>query len=100
LALDFSKYKDKVIFAEVDCSVYTDICGSISIKNYPTIRYYMDNQEGFKEFGGNYSYDELSRFVASYIGVFYKIRDSHVKVLTPDTFNEVINIFVSIFFLF
>ncbi|KAH7815889.1 Protein disulfide isomerase [Monocercomonoides exilis] len=89
LATNFQKHKDKITFAEVDCTEEGGICDKADIRGYPTFYYYENGPDSHDEFEEEREINTFSEWVAKKINVYFRPKPSYLKVLTPDNFDQV-----------
>lgn len=53
----------KVVVADVDCTVYNDLCGEHGVSGYPTIKYYTAEHPNGESYNGGRDLDSLKSFV-------------------------------------
>jgi protein disulfide-isomerase A6 len=53
----------KVVVADVDCTVHSDLCGEHGVQGYPTIKYYTSESPDGESYSGGRDLDSLKSFV-------------------------------------
>ncbi|WJX13610.1 protein disulfide-isomerase [Trifolium repens] len=91
LGNSFKKAKS-VLIAKVDCDEHKSVCSKYGVSGYPTIQWFPKGSLEPKKFEGPRTAESLAEFVNTEGGTNVKIAaaPSHVVVLTPETFNEVV----------
>lgn len=91
LGNSFKKAKS-VLIAKVDCDEHKGVCSKYGVSGYPTIQWFPKGSLEPKKFEGPRTAESLAEFVNTEGGTNVKIATapSHVVVLTPETFNEVV----------
>lgn len=91
LGNSFKKAKS-VLIAKVDCDEHKSVCSKYGVSGYPTIQWFPKGSLEPKKFEGPRTAESLAEFVNTEGGTNVKIATapSHVVVLTPETFNEVV----------
>jgi len=71
------KYKDSssVLIADADCTAAaSDLCQKHGVNGYPTIKYFMDGEEG-QDYQGGRSFEDLDTFVKDKLQKLCNVED-------------------------
>jgi len=58
---------DKVLIGDVDCTVHDGLCAKFGVQGYPTIKYFVGNDEG-EDYQGGRDFDSLKEFADNNLG--------------------------------